>query len=181
MKTGLGHFKCSKLLIANFQDEVLVTVKKHLDTSTFGSSMLCKIARIWHLQKKFFGLQLLQPVLHLSFRTFSVLDRTLIDGEKLADPPERRARYLSGSEKICRKQLTTCDPSLSSASSFPVKIIFGGIEGKVGEKMEAKVVNMNIGVTERKIEIDETTPQQKQKRFRRFFPQQCVHTMGLLR
>ncbi|CAJ1421409.1 unnamed protein product [Effrenium voratum] len=45
---------------ANDQDEVLATVKKHLDTSTFASSMLCKIAR------------------------------TLIDGEKLADPPERQ-------------------------------------------------------------------------------------------
>lgn len=27
------------------QEEVLITVKKHLDTSTFASSMLCKIAR----------------------------------------------------------------------------------------------------------------------------------------
>lgn len=44
---------------AHDQEEVLITVKKHLDTSTFASSMLCKIAR------------------------------TLIDGEKLADPPER--------------------------------------------------------------------------------------------
>merc|ERR1719461_1511858 len=39
--------------------EVLACIKKHLETSTFPSSMLCKIAR------------------------------PLIDGEKLPDPPER--------------------------------------------------------------------------------------------
>jgi len=53
---------------ANDQDEVLATVKKHLDTSTFASSMLCKIAR------------------------------TLIDGEKLADPPERKGKGDKGED-----------------------------------------------------------------------------------
>merc|ERR1719188_2149472 len=44
------------------QKEVLVQIRKHLDTSTYPSSMLCKIAR------------------------------PLIDGEKLQDPPERPNR-----------------------------------------------------------------------------------------
>eukprot|EP00401_Gymnodinium_catenatum_P074494 CAMPEP_0117501424 /NCGR_PEP_ID=MMETSP0784-20121206/23290_1 /TAXON_ID=39447 /ORGANISM="" /LENGTH=576 /DNA_ID=CAMNT_0005296675 /DNA_START=48 /DNA_END=1775 /DNA_ORIENTATION=+ len=44
------------------QTEVLACIKKHLDSSTYASSMLCKIAR------------------------------PLIDGEKLPDPPERKDR-----------------------------------------------------------------------------------------
>merc|ERR1719468_1317656 len=46
--------------------EVLACIKKHLETSTFPSSMLCKIAR------------------------------PLIDGEKLPDPPERSVRQGGG-------------------------------------------------------------------------------------
>jgi len=48
------------------KQEVLAIVKKHLDSSTYPSSMLCKIAR------------------------------PLIDGEKLADPPERPQRRGDG-------------------------------------------------------------------------------------
>jgi len=51
---------------ASDQKEVLVQVRKHLDTSTYPSSMLCKIAR------------------------------PLIDGEKLADPPDRPVRNPGG-------------------------------------------------------------------------------------
>merc|ERR1719413_113610 len=51
---------------ASDQKEVLVQIKKHLDTSTYPSSMLCKIAR------------------------------PLIDGEKLADPPDRPVRNPGG-------------------------------------------------------------------------------------
>merc|ERR1719356_133758 len=47
---------------ASDKSEVLACIKKHLDTSSFPSSMLCKIAR------------------------------PLIDGEKLPDPPERPNR-----------------------------------------------------------------------------------------
>merc|ERR1719356_162449 len=47
---------------AGDKSEVLACIKKHLDTSSFPSSMLCKIAR------------------------------PLIDGEKLPDPPERSSR-----------------------------------------------------------------------------------------
>jgi len=51
---------------ASDQKDVLVQVRKHLDTSTYPSSMLCKIAR------------------------------PLIDGEKLADPPDRPVRNPGG-------------------------------------------------------------------------------------
>merc|ERR1719350_2653925 len=52
---------------AGDQKEVLAQIKKHLETSTNSSSMLCKIAR------------------------------PLIDGEKLADPPDRPVRNPGGS------------------------------------------------------------------------------------
>jgi len=51
---------------ASDKTEVLACIKKHLETSTFPSSMLCKIAR------------------------------PLIDGEKLPDPPERSVRQGGG-------------------------------------------------------------------------------------
>merc|ERR1719210_595241 len=51
---------------ATDQKEVLAQIKKHLETSTNASSMLCKIAR------------------------------PLIDGEKLADPPDRPVRNPGG-------------------------------------------------------------------------------------
>lgn len=54
---------------ANDVDEVLAVVKRHLDTSSFASSMLCKIAR------------------------------TLIDGDMLPDPPERAFRKGGGKGK----------------------------------------------------------------------------------
>jgi len=64
-KFKLDEDACSKLREivekrANDKTEVLSQIKKHLETSTYPSSMLCKIAR------------------------------PLIDGEKLPDPPERR-------------------------------------------------------------------------------------------
>merc|ERR1719210_167278 len=51
---------------ANDKEEVLASIEKHLETSTNASSMLCKIAR------------------------------PLIDGEKLADPPDRPVRTPGG-------------------------------------------------------------------------------------
>mmetsp|Transcript_61892 Transcript_61892/g.134105 ORF Transcript_61892/g.134105 Transcript_61892/m.134105 type:complete len:458 (-) Transcript_61892:68-1441(-) len=51
---------------ASDKEAILVQIKKHLETSTYPSSMLCKIAR------------------------------PLIDGEKLPDPPERKDRPQGG-------------------------------------------------------------------------------------